>query len=49
MEEEQIKKEMMDLLFEKTKGLFSEKVIDYGTNPWIRFKLLSVSAWLQES
>lgn len=33
MEEEQIKKEMMDLLFEKTKGLLSEKVIDYGTNP----------------
>ncbi|MGD1151378.1 MAG: iron-sulfur cluster assembly scaffold protein [Syntrophales bacterium] len=33
MEEEQIKKEMMDLLFEKTKGLFSEKVIDYGMNP----------------
>lgn len=32
-EEQQIKKEMMDLLFEKTKGLFSEKVIDYGTNP----------------
>ena len=33
MEEEKIKKQMMDLLFEKTKGLFSETVIDYGTNP----------------
>ena len=33
MEEEKITKEMMELLFEKTKGLFSEKVIDYGTNP----------------
>jgi nitrogen fixation protein NifU and related proteins len=33
MEEEKIRKEMMDLLFEKTKDLFSEKVIDYGTNP----------------
>jgi len=33
MDEEQITKEMMDLLFEKTKSMFSEKVIDYGTNP----------------
>ena len=33
MEEEKIRKEMTDLLFEKTKDLFSEKVIDYGTNP----------------
>jgi nitrogen fixation NifU-like protein len=33
MEEEKIRKEMMDLLLEKTKDLFSEKVIDYGTNP----------------
>ena len=33
MEEEKIRKEMMDLLVEKTKDLFSEKVIDYGTNP----------------
>jgi nitrogen fixation NifU-like protein len=32
-DEEKITKEMMNLLFEKTKGLFSEKVIDYGTNP----------------
>jgi nitrogen fixation protein NifU and related proteins len=33
MEEEKIRKEMTDLLFEKIKDLFSEKVIDYGTNP----------------
>ncbi len=32
-DEEKITKEMMNLLFEKTKGLFSEKAIDYGTNP----------------
>ncbi|MEN6321146.1 MAG: iron-sulfur cluster assembly scaffold protein [Syntrophaceae bacterium] len=32
-DEEKITKEMMNLLFEKTKTLFSEKVIDYGTNP----------------
>ncbi|HBH86219.1 MAG TPA: iron-sulfur cluster assembly scaffold protein [Syntrophaceae bacterium] len=32
-EEEKITKEMMNLLFEKTKSMFSEKVIDYGTNP----------------
>ena len=33
MEEDKIRKEMMDLLLEKTKNLFSERVIDYGTNP----------------
>jgi nitrogen fixation NifU-like protein len=33
VEEEQIKKEMMDLLFEKAREVFSEKVIDYGMNP----------------
>ena len=33
MDEEQITKEMMNLLFEKMKNLFSERVIDYGTNP----------------
>ena len=32
MEEEKIRKEMMDVFLEKTKDLFSEKVIDYGTN-----------------
>ena len=30
---EQIKKEMIDLLMEKITGGFSEKVVDYGNNP----------------
>jgi len=33
VEEEQIKNKMLDLLFETTQGLLSEKVIRYGTNP----------------
>jgi len=33
MEEEIIKKEMMQLLFEKMGHLFSERVMDYGNNP----------------
>ena len=33
MEEERIKKEMMNILFEKTKGILSDKVVDYGNNP----------------
>lgn len=33
MDEEQIKKEMIDLLMEKITGGFSEKVVDYGNNP----------------
>jgi nitrogen fixation NifU-like protein len=33
VEEERIKKVMMNILFEKTKEIFSEKVIDYGNNP----------------
>jgi nitrogen fixation NifU-like protein len=32
-EEEQIKKEMIDLLMEKISGGLSEKVIDYGNDP----------------
>ncbi len=31
--EEQIKKEMIDLLMEKITGGLSEKVVDYGTHP----------------
>ena len=31
--DEQIKKEMMDLLMEKITGGLSEKVVDYGTHP----------------
>lgn len=31
--DEQIKKEMIDLLMEKITGGFSEKVVDYGTHP----------------
>jgi nitrogen fixation NifU-like protein len=33
MDEEQIKKEMIDLLMEKITGGLSEKVVDYGSNP----------------
>ena len=33
MDEEQIKKEMIDLLMEKISGGLSEKVVDYGTHP----------------
>jgi nitrogen fixation NifU-like protein len=33
VEEERIKKEMMNILFEKTKGILSDKVVDYGNNP----------------
>jgi len=33
MDEEQIKKEMIDLLMEKITGGLSEKVVDYGNNP----------------
>ncbi len=31
--EDQIKKEMIDLLMEKITGGYSEKVVDYGTHP----------------
>lgn len=33
MEEDKIKKEMIDLLMEKMTGGFSEKVLDYGNDP----------------
>jgi nitrogen fixation NifU-like protein len=33
MDEEQIKKEMIDLLMDKITGGLSEKVVDYGSNP----------------
>ncbi|MBN1382932.1 MAG: iron-sulfur cluster assembly scaffold protein [Deltaproteobacteria bacterium] len=33
IEEEKIKKEMIDLLIEKLTGGFSEKVLDYGNDP----------------
>jgi nitrogen fixation NifU-like protein len=33
MDEEHIKKEMIDLLMEKVTGGFSQKVVDYGNNP----------------
>jgi len=33
MDEEQIKKEMIDLLMQKISGGLSEKVIDYGNHP----------------
>lgn len=33
MNEEQIKKEMIDLLMDKITGGLSEKVVDYGTHP----------------
>jgi nitrogen fixation protein NifU and related proteins len=33
MNEEQIKKEMIDLLMEKITGGLSERVVDYGTHP----------------
>jgi len=33
MDEEQIKKQMIDLLMEKITGGLSEKVVDYGNNP----------------
>jgi nitrogen fixation NifU-like protein len=32
-DDEQIKKEMIDLLMEKITGGLSEKVVDYGNNP----------------